>query len=121
MASKHLTNANNNNNKTMNGGQVSVAGDAAASAERTKTTINMVEAVRDTCVRRPEHKRADTSHMQAPRRAYLHGLDGLVGALHGADVFIDGLVWQQQLVEDLQRPGPVADRFQRHDRTNEGG
>lgn len=52
---------------------------------------------------------------------YLHGLDGLVGVLHGADVFVDGLVRQQQLVEDLQRPGPVADRFQRHDRTNGGG
>lgn len=47
---------------------------------------------------------------------YLHGLDGLVSVLHRFDVIVHGLVWQQQLVEDLQRPGPVADRFQRHDR-----
>lgn len=48
---------------------------------------------------------------------YLHGLDGPVGVLHGADLVVNGLVWQQQLVQDLQGPGPVADRFQRHDRT----
>lgn len=48
---------------------------------------------------------------------YLHGLDGLVGVLHGAEVVVNGLVRQQQLVQDLQRPGPVANRFQRHDRT----
>lgn len=48
--------------------------------------------------------------------AYLHGLDGLVRVLHRADLIVSGLVRQQQLVEDLQRPGPVADRFQRHDR-----
>lgn len=48
---------------------------------------------------------------------YLHRLDGLVSVLHRADLIVHGLVWQQQLVEDLQRPGPVADRFQRHDRT----
>lgn len=59
-------------------------------------------------------------HMRGPE-LYLHGLDGLVGVLHRADVIIHGLVWQQQLVEDLQRPGPVADRFQRHDRRNEAG
>lgn len=53
------------------------------------------------------------------QETYLHGLDGLVGVLHGADLIVDRLVWQQQLVEDLQRPGPVADRFQRHDRKNE--
>lgn len=48
---------------------------------------------------------------------YLHGLDGLVGILHGAEIVVNGLVRQQQLVEDLQWPGPVANRFQRHDRT----
>lgn len=53
--------------------------------------------------------------------SYLHGLDGLVSVLHRADLIVHGLVWQQQLVEDLQRPGPVADRFQRHDRQNEVG
>lgn len=48
---------------------------------------------------------------------YLHGLDGLVGVLYGADLIVDALVRQQQLVEDLQGAGPVADRFQRHDRS----
>lgn len=33
---------------------------------------------------------------------YLHGLDGLVGILHGAEIVVNGLVRQQQLVEDLQ-------------------
>lgn len=56
--------------------------------------------------------------MENEKRApYLHGLDGLVSVLHGTDFIVNGLVWQQQLIEDLQRPGPVADRFQRHDGT----
>lgn len=33
---------------------------------------------------------------------YLHGLDGLVGILHGAEIVVNGLVRQQQLVQDLQ-------------------
>lgn len=46
---------------------------------------------------------------------YLHGLDGLISVPHRTDLVEHGLVRQQQLVEDLQRPGPVPDRFQRHD------
>lgn len=77
---------------------------------------------------RQEHKRPDREHMHNNKKnkpsshqeTYLHGLDGLVGVLHGADLIVDRLVRQQQLVEDLQGPGPVADRFQRHDRRNEG-
>lgn len=48
---------------------------------------------------------------------YLHGLDGIVGVLHGADLIVDALVRQQQLVEDVQSAGPVANRLQRHDRS----
>lgn len=46
---------------------------------------------------------------------YLHALDGLISVPHRPDLVEHGLVRQQQLVEDLQRPGPVPDRFQRHD------
>jgi len=46
---------------------------------------------------------------------YLHALDGLISVPHRTDLVEHGLVRQQQLVEDLQRPGPVPDRFQRHD------
>lgn len=49
------------------------------------------------------------------RPAYLHTLDGLISVPHRPDLLVHGLVRQQQLVEDLQRPGPVPDRFQRHD------
>ncbi len=46
---------------------------------------------------------------------YLHALDGLISVPHRADLVVHGLVRQQQLVEDLQRTGPVPDRLQRHD------
>lgn len=46
---------------------------------------------------------------------YLHALDGIISVLHRTDLLVHGLVRQQQLVKDLQRPGPVPDRFQRHD------
>lgn len=63
--------------------------------------------------RRDRETRGRGEEMEPP---YLHGLDGLVGILHGAEIVVNGLVRQQQLVEDLQRPGPVANGFQRHDR-----
>lgn len=50
-----------------------------------------------------------------PAVAYLHALDGLISVPHRADLVVHGLVRQQQLVEDLQRTGPVPDRLQRHD------
>lgn len=64
------------------------------------------------CTERPGGREGE--EMELP---YLHGLDGLVGIVHGAELVVHGLLRQQQLVEDLQRPGPVANRFQRHDRT----
>lgn len=36
------------------------------------------------------------------------------------DLLVDRLVWQQQLVKDLQGPGAVPDRFQRHGRSRRG-
>jgi len=69
----------------------------------------------------PEKEEGDGGRVERERERkkgapYLHGLDGLEGVLHRAELLVLGLVRQQQLVEDLQRPGPVADRFQRHDR-----
>lgn len=58
--------------------------------------------------------RKERKKERSERRAalsYLHGLDGLVSVLHRADLLVHGLPRQQQLVEDLQRPGPVPDRF----------
>lgn len=51
------------------------------------------------CVRGETGRRGEGEEMELP---YLHGLDGLVGILHGAEIVVNGLVRQQQLVEDLQ-------------------
>lgn len=74
---------------------------------------------RETCVQRWSTIEARYGRKKSPRSAgigaqwpgegrengsssYLHGLDGLVGILHGAEIVVNGLVRQQQLVEDLQ-------------------
>ncbi len=63
----------------------------------------------------PDVRERDPSTGPAVAYRYLHALDGLISVPHRADLVVHALVRQQQLVEDLQRTGPVPDRLQRHD------